>query len=58
MVSTERLLSVAMLAASIWAMRVQLPRAQRDGDWFAFVCALVTALAALFTWLFTGIGVR
>ncbi len=57
-VNLERFLAVALLAAFIWAMRVQLPRARRDGGWFAFLCALVTALAALFAWLLLGIRVR
>jgi hypothetical protein len=54
----EAALSVAMLAAFIWVLAWLLPRARREHDTFALVCALLTALVALVAFLFIGIGTR
>jgi hypothetical protein len=54
----ELLLSVVLLAACIWVIRVQVPKARRDGDRFAFACSVATALVALAAWLFIGVATR
>jgi hypothetical protein len=47
-------LSLAMLSAFIWVVVSLLPRAVRERDWFAIVCALLTAIIALLGWLLIG----
>lgn len=47
-------LGTVMLAAAIWAASVLLPRARRQGDRFALVCALLSLLVALLGWLLIG----
>jgi hypothetical protein len=54
----ETALSIGMLAAFIWALRVMLPRALRAHDALAITCAVLTAAIALLTWLLVGVGVR
>jgi hypothetical protein len=54
----ETLLSVAPLAAFIWAVRFMLPRAVRARDGLALACAVLTALLALVAFLSVGVRMR
>ena len=53
----ETIVSVATLAGFIWAVRVRLPKALRDGDPLAIASAVITALAALLAWFLVGVRV-
>ena len=48
------LLSVALLAAFIWAVSFLLPKAIRQRDVLALTSAILTAILALFAWLWLG----
>jgi hypothetical protein len=52
----ETALSILTLAGFIWVFLFLLPKARRDHDRFAIVCSLLTALVAIFAWLFIGIA--
>jgi hypothetical protein len=54
----ETVLSVAMLAMSIWAVRFLLPKAIKEHDPMALLCAVLTAVVALLMWLLVGVGAR
>jgi hypothetical protein len=54
----EDVVSLVLLGGFIWVMFVLVPRARRERDWFAVVCAVSAALIALFGWLLLGSGVR
>jgi hypothetical protein len=54
--NVQMLLSIAMLGAFIWAMSFLLPRAIRQRDGLALTSAILTAVLALFAWLWVGVG--
>ena len=54
----QTLVSVAMLAAFIWAVGCLLPKALREHDGLALTAAILTAILALFLWLWVGVGTR
>jgi hypothetical protein len=54
----ETVLSIAMLASFIWAVRFLLPRAIKVGDVMALTSAVLFAVLALLMWLFVGVGMR
>jgi uncharacterized membrane protein YozB (DUF420 family) len=54
----ETVLSIAMLGGFIWAVRFLLPKALKEHDPMALVCAMLTAVLALLMWLFIGVGTR
>ncbi len=56
--SFDRVVSVFMLGACIWALAYLLPKARREHDGFGIICSILTALAGLFGWLFFGVGTR
>lgn len=54
----ESVLSIAMLAGFIWAVRFLVPKALKEHDVLAVTCAVLTAAVALLTWLLVGVGTR
>lgn len=54
----QTLVSVAMLGAFIWAVGFLLPKAIRAHDGLALTSAILTAILALFLWLWVGVGTR
>ena len=54
----EAVLSIALLAGFIWAVRALLPRAVREQDGLALTCGVLTAALALLAWLLIGVSVR
>ncbi len=54
----ESILSVLVLASAIWAAWFLLPKALRDHDRFGEIVAVLTAIVALFAWLFFGVRAR
>lgn len=56
--NAQFVVSVLMLGSSIWVLLFLLPKARREGDKFAVICSLLTALVGLIGWLFLGIGTR
>jgi hypothetical protein len=55
--SAELVFSVALLTAFLWAMRFLLPRAIKERDPLAIVCAVLFTLLAFAAWLFFGVGI-
>ena len=53
----EVVLSVALLAGLIWAVRFLIPKAVREDDALALICAVATAVVALAAWLLIGVRV-
>jgi hypothetical protein len=54
----ETVLSIAMLAGFIWAVRFLLPQALKEHDTMALTCAVLTAVLTLLMWLLIGVGTR
>jgi hypothetical protein len=54
----ETVLSIAMLAGFIWAIRFLLPKALKEHDTMALTCAVLTAVLTLLMWLLIGVGTR
>jgi hypothetical protein len=54
-VTAESIFSVLTLTGAIWAGHFLLGKARREHDRFGEVVAVLTALAALFAWLFFGV---
>jgi hypothetical protein len=52
----DAVLSVATLAGLLWAGRYLLPRALKEHDRFALVCAILTAALMLVLWLLIGVA--
>jgi hypothetical protein len=50
----ETVLSITTLAGLIWIVRFLLPRAAREDDRFALLCASLTLLLALIVWFLLG----
>jgi hypothetical protein len=53
----EGVLSVAMLAAFIWAVSFMVPKAAHRRDALAITSAILAALLALVGWLVVGVRV-
>jgi uncharacterized membrane protein len=53
----EVISSVAMLGGFIWAVRFLVPKAVKEHDAMALICAVLTAAIALLAWLLIGVGV-
>ena len=49
--------SLLLLGEFIWAGLVLIPKARRQGETFAVVCAVSAALVALLGWLLIGSSV-
>ena len=52
----DSILPITTLAAFLWVVRFLLPRAARQEDRFALVCALLTLLLAALLWFFAGVS--
>ena len=51
----ETVLSITTLAGLIWVVRFLLPRAAKEDDRFALVCAVLALVLALLVWLLIGV---
>lgn len=51
----ETVLSITTLAGLIWVVRVLLPKAAKQDDRFALLCALLTLILALVVWFLIGV---
>jgi len=51
----DAVLSVATLAGLLWVVRFLLPKAIKEDDRFALVCAILTAGVMLLLWLLVGV---
>jgi type II secretory pathway component PulF len=58
METLESGLSIVSLAAFIWVLNYLLPKARREYDSFATICALLTAVLTLFGFFLFGIAMR
>jgi hypothetical protein len=54
----ENILSLLLLGSFIWCVQTLIPRATRERDTLAIVCAAAAALVAFLAWLLLGSGVR
>ena len=52
----DSILPITTLAAFLWVVRFLLPRAARQEDRFALVCALLTLILAALLWFFAGVS--
>ena len=50
----ETVLQITSLTVLIWIVRFLLPRAAREDDRFALLCASLTLLLALVVWFLVG----
>ena len=51
----DSILPITTLAAFLWVVRFLLPRAAKEEDRFALVCALLTLILAGLVWFFVGV---
>ena len=58
MAASQDLASIILLALFIVILRVEVPRARRNGEWFLVACSILTALVALLGWMLVGVGSR
>jgi hypothetical protein len=54
----ENCATVAALGGALWAVRFLIPRAVRQKDPLALICALTFAALSLGLWLLIGVAVR
>jgi hypothetical protein len=50
----ESILSITTLAGLIWIVRFLLPKAVKEDDRFALLCAVLTLLFAIVMWFLVG----
>jgi hypothetical protein len=50
----ETVLSITTLAGLIWVVRFLVPKAAKEDDRFALLCALLTLIFAIVLWFLVG----